>query len=97
MMHHLKIADDPLQVRVGVSRIDMVDNSFVAPSDRLPAPCTWQVSRLPVFIHEPHELLPAVGLVKPVTRHQEICPARKSAPENRGAENSLIIVTLLSL
>lgn len=97
MMHHLKVADNPLQVRVRVPRIDMIDDGFVASSYRLPAPCTRQVSCLPVFIHEPHELLPAVALIERITRHQEICPVRKFAPENRGAENSLIIAILLSL
>lgn len=86
-MHNLEVGDDPLQLRVSVTRVDMIHDRAIPLAYRFAAPSAWQLSGFPVLVHESDKFLPPPRLVERFTGHQEICPTRKFG----GAENLLIV------
>ena len=79
VMDDLQITDRPLQLRMRMPRAYVVCDRALAFPDRFAAPPRKAADAPPSFLDEPREVFPSSAFYKRISRHQEICPTRKSA------------------
>ena len=73
-------------------RVDVIHDCAILLPYRLSAPSAGKIPGLPVFVHEPDQILPSLRLVERVTRHQKIPRQEICGAGNLASGNLLFLI-----